>query len=405
MYKLKIEVSAFVILLWVLPLAAVGYGDVQDLLDAQKLSKRLKLSPDQKSGIVEPVERLRTLVAGYGKEWTKQSCESVLWEGEQVGVVWEWDDLRRIHEKTFEELDGIIEKIRSGLTEKQQKRLDKLAQDRDELLVEATKQQIPHVHIDASPLFKRQGKEEEAHVPYFFKPLQAGSEKQYGEILPKWTVKTYIQESPVDEINREPGVAESQYYSYRTISFRKSKLVRSPLIVTATLMGTELVEAERRHLQEAHPSDGQEIGAEEQGEEAIQIRVKMRTPYHKQLLDLEKWTIYVEGDEGVAYETSWVVEKGEGPGKPLPLSVPGVMVERTDMFYHPYMPRRTFYAQRPDTLTYRGHEKLVQLFFPAKDFRGTPTLDEDTKSLKIVLQSEVEEHYRLEVTWFFNQKR
>ena len=157
----------------------------------------------------------------------------------------------------------------------------------------------------------------------------------------------------------------------------KARLVQSPLLISATLQVPDLSKREfeliRDHLSKKDQApEWNAYQDQNRLEDAIQVRLKLNTPYDKAFLNPKRWIIFLEDSEGIGYEPIEAREAAFYPLEAMQINLPGTEMEVTDVFgqYYPYIPgnKERFYLEAPATVTYVGNEKLVRLFFPGKDF-------------------------------------
>jgi len=380
---------------------------VSDLLDPEKLTKLLKATSEQRSLIDSLAAELESVVADFHLERGRMTCEAALWQG-KVPRVQVLHDMRKDARRRA---DAILDTLRSALEPGQAARIDKLLR-RKESILDVQVRELPFHHINNTPLFNRFRSTGEAYRVSFPVAEDAVAALAYRKLLGTWTVRGYIPfQRPIDRISPGPGI--SQYPHMRVEELPapvRRQLVRSPLLLAATLMAPDLCRSELDLLWEHYDREGEtreEMWSRYRDQnrlgETILIRVKMGTPYAREYLDLSRWIIYLEDGEGAAYEPLEASEEVLHSLEALEISVPGREAEITDMFgeYYPYVPghKESIVLEAPAKVTYTGTEKLVKLHFPAIDILGRPVVTEETRYLKLILQSQAEDFSRTELTW------
>ncbi|MDP6041463.1 MAG: hypothetical protein QGG64_23145, partial [Candidatus Latescibacteria bacterium] len=141
----------------------------------------------------------------------------------------------------------------------------------------------------------------------------------------------------------------------------------------------------------------------------IQIRLKFNTIYNKAYLNLDRWTIYLEDSEEIGYEPEKIEERAFYPLEALKVSVPGKEIEVTDVFgtYISPIPgeKARYFSEPPMDITYVGNEKLLILYFSAKNVQKMPIVTNETKYLKLIVQSHETDFGRCELTWEFKKPK
>ena len=136
-----------------------------------------------------------------------------------------------------------------------------------------------------------------------------------------------------------------------------------PLNVEATLMRDEVIEAGLEYYSEfigMSPSEkesfAQSYRERHNLNEYILIEIQLRTTWAENYLDLNRWTIFIEDDQGNQNEPSEIAEE----------ETPAV----GDDFSHPFPSKR--------------YRKTLFLYFKKYDIYGQQTLPKDIEFLKII---------------------
>lgn len=396
--------SAFLVFLLALPLSAAS---LEDLLYPDKLAEAVKAKDAQKPALAAYAQRLNQMVSDYQWERGRKTCEAVLWQGRAP-------DIRELHElrKTARKaVDAILDTIKAELDSKQAKRIDKLLKGKDNIL-DIPISDLPFAHVNNTPLFSRFRNNGEAYKISLPGAPDPDSSWSYADLLSLWTVRAYIPNPrQLDEISQEPGMSKYPDMGIRELPTSvKARIVKSPLLLAATLMVPDLNQTECNLLWDHYPheTDSREdvwtrYKEQNRHDDAILIRLKMSTPYSERYLKPERWIIYLEDNEGTGYEPVQIVEEAVRPIETIEISLPGREAEVTDVFgnYYPYIPgqKELIYLEAPSKVKYTGTEKLVKLFFPLKNFMGKSVVTEKTEHLKLVVQSREEEFSRTELVW------
>lgn len=403
--------SAFLCAL--LPCCVAHATDPKDLLDLQRLTKELKLSPAQQDSAKQKIEQIRKVLETFEWDYARMTCEACIWKGERAPL----DVLKERKKKAYTEVEGLLRAFREGLDKGQQARLDKMMKGWDRLLDLSLNEKLPFYYVDTRPIFNKL--ENDREIPYttFTDSFSLDPERTYADILKAWTARTYLSNAPnFEEANRMPGIAEVPDLGVRTLPGpMKGKLVHSPLVVTATLMSPDLVEAEVRHIREYYNPEGQGLDSirtayrtQNRVGDAILIRLKMSTPNAAPFLAKKNWIIYLEDNNGMGYEPIEVREEAVRPIEAIKLEIPGATYEVTDVFgnYYPYIPgEKTYLTEKAQDITYVGNEALVKAFFPVRNLRGAPVVTPETSSLKLIIKPAEGDAGPAEAEWKFKKQK
>ena len=231
-----------------------------------------------------------------------------------------------------------------------------------------------------------------------------------------WTARAYTPSGrPIDELQQE----QSDIFNRPDLQVRalpgsaRDRIAKSPLLLAATLLVPDLAWAESELLWNHYPheqQDREELWSDYRQQnhlnDEIQVRVNMSTPHAKAYLNLDRWIVYLEDEEGTGYEPIRTEQIAFNALEALEISLPGREAEVTDVFgTYTGQPgyRDHIYLEAPSRVVYTGHEKLVAFYFTGRDFRGKPVVDEKTRSVKLVVQSQHDDFGRAELVW--NTKR
>lgn len=389
-------------------------ADLDDLFDAQKLGKHLKATDDQKTALSTHVAQLRDIIKGYQLTRAKKLCEATLWQGHIPKI----KALRALRKATLDTLDATLDGLKkeAQLTEKQAKSLDKLLKGRYNVLDYAIVE-TPYYHVVNSPLVSEFTRVKHAYqitLPSTPTPDNAWT---YAQLLQTWTARGYIPSiRPIDDMQQAPNIAGSPDLQTRVLpTSQRGRLVQSPLLIAATLLVPDLGKAEFDLLKTHYAPDSvnvttwEEYVIQNKLDDMIQIRLKLNTPFNEKFLDLKRWIIFLEDEEGIGYEPLEVEARAFYPLEAVQVSVPGREVEVTDVFGQYFSPipgeKERFYLEAPSRLTYVGNEKLLQLYFPGRNFQGKPIVTEKTKSLKLIVQSQETDFGRSELIWHIKKPK
>ena len=114
-----------------------------------------------------------------------------------------------------------------------------------------------------------------------------------------------------------------------------------------------------------------------------------------------------EWEKGVGYEPAKIDADPVHKLEALEIRLPGQTVTYTDVFgtytgTPGYKETRTL--QNPSKIRYAGQERLLRLYFPARNFAGTPVVTHKTRELKLIIQPELEDLPRMELKWDLKRK-
>lgn len=405
---MQVIIKTGIIALLILCCAPLQAADLDDLLHANKLIKHLKAKKEQKAAITSQVEHLREILTDYTFERAKKLCEATLWQGHIPRI----KELRTLRKTTLDTIDATIALLKSSasLDEDQTERLDKLMNGNDNIL-DYPIAETPFHHVKNSPLFDRFDRRSKAYqitLPNLPPPDNTWT---YPQLLELWTVRGYIPAvRPIDDLSQAPNIASSPDLQTRVLpTSDQTKIVKSPLLISATLLVPELGKAEFDLLKTYYSPDSVNVTTWEnyveqnQLNDMIQVRLKLNTPYTEEFLDLDRWIIFLQDSDDIGYEPLEIKARAFYPLEAVRVAVPGREVEVTDVFGRYFSPipgeRERFYLEAPSKMTYVGNEKLLELYFPGRDFQGKPVVDEKTKFIKLIVQSQETDFGRSELIW------
>lgn len=375
-----------------------------DLLDPDRLTRIIKANNNQKPILIDKTQKLRKIISDYQWERAKRTCEATLWQG-HIPNIHELRELRKIARK---KVDILLGNLKTKLNPKQARRVDQLLKGKGNIL-DLKVIDIPFTYINNTPLFfdfQAYRKAYRFSVPG--NPFRDVS-WSYIDLLRIWTTRSFIPDLRQDSIVQDQISMRSNLKTQILDSSHRAQIVRSPLLVSATLFVPDLGREEFELLWEHYHPDIDKISfwtkyqEKNRLEDAIQIRLKLSTPFAEEYLNLRRWIIYLEDSEGIGYEPIQTHQEAFHPIQALEISVPGQEIEVTDVFgtYYPYIPghKETYYLKAPEKITYAGNEKLLRLFFPLKNFQNQSVVNEKTKFLKLIVQSQETNYGRTELVW------
>ena len=115
----------------------------------------------------------------------------------------------------------------------------------------------------------------------------------------------------------------------------------------------------------------------------ILIEVNLQTSWTDLLLDLNRWTIFLEDDQGNQYEPKKIIERN------LPISfAENNYTEPVSniVMIHPF----------------NTHQKQIYIYFPRNDHYGQSIIHKKVNYLKIIFLQEKSGYARAEGIWIFN---
>ena len=389
-------------------------ANLDDLFDAQRLSKQIKAKDAQKPFVSDSVAQLRKIIAGYQLTRAKKLCEATLWQGHIPKV----KTLRSLRKATLDSVDTVLDSLKqmAQLDKKQIKRLNKILKGNYNMLDYAIVEH-PYHHIKNSPLVNTFFREKQAYQITLPSQPTPDNTWTYAQLLETWTARGYIPTiRPIDDLQQAPNIAGASDLQTRVLpTSQRARIVRSPLLISATLFVPNLAKAEFDLLQTDYAPDSvnfknwEEYVDQNRLDDMIQVRLKLNTPFNEKYLDLKRWIIFLEDDEEIGYEPRQVEARAFYPLETIRVAVPGREVEVTDVFGQYFSPipgeKERFYLEAPARITYSGNEKLLQLYFPGRDFQGKPIVDEKTKFLKLIVQSQVTDFGRSELIWHIKKTK
>lgn len=386
--------------------AVANAAGPEDLLEPGKFVRYVKASPEQRDRLNAWVDSLRAAVADHQWEYRRQTNEGRLWQG----FIPSLKELHELEKQTRERTDAHLDSIRAILDSRQRDRLAGILKKND--LLRHPIREVPFHHISTSPLnpkFDDRAKGYRITLP--------GGETEaagwsYEDLLDTWTVSQYVRipDGPTSEsLLYSPDVQVSA--NSPTL---RSLIVRSPLIVAATLLVPDLARAEFDVLYEHYPhtfesrASAWETYGEANGlDDHIVVRLKLSTPYNEYYLDTDRYIIYLEDPEGTGYEPVKVDAEPVRKLEALEIRLPGQTVTYTDVFgtytgIPGYKETRTL--RNPAKVRYAGQQRLIRLHFPSRTFAGDPVVGENTREMTLIIQPEIENLPRMELEWDLSRK-
>ncbi len=388
-------------------------ASTKDLLKADPLGKYLKVRGDQKEHIAKHVFALRNIVIAYQTERARRTNEALLWQG----YIPKLKDLSALRESANDSASTVFDALKTHLDSKQIERLDKLIGKGDVFAVPLARH--PYYHVQNSPLFPEFSGKKTAYKLILPSEPDPDNTWTYAQLLKIWTVRNYIPAlRPIDNLQQAPSIAAHPDLQTRDVSVsERYRVVRSPLLISATLYVPDLARSEFDMLQTHYGPDSisahtwDEYVRQNRLDSDIQIRLKFNTIYDKAFLDLGRWTIYLEDSEETGYEPNQIEERAFYPLEALKVFVPGREIEVTDVFgtyiSPTYMPgeKMRYFAELPMDVTYLGNEKLLLLYFPARSVMGTPVVADHIEYVKLIVQSHETDFGRCELMWEFKKPK
>ena len=377
-----------------------------DLLKPGRFVKFVKASHDQSIRLNVWVDSIRSAIADHQWEYGKRTNEGRLWQGFVPRV----KDLHELEKRTRTRTDAFLDSIRSILTAKQKDRLKGLLKKND--LLGYHIEDVPFHHISNSPMnpkFEDRAKAYQIELPG---SETAAASWSYADLLNTWTVNKYVRLP--DALANQSLVASSDVQVTANSPSLRSLIVRSPLIMAATLMVPDLSKAEFSVLYDHYPHtfDSRESAwssySKANGlDEYVVVRLKMSTPYDAYYLSTDRYIIFLEDSEGVGYEPTKIDADPVRKLEALEILIPGQTVTYTDVFgtytgTPGYKETRTL--RNPSKIRYAGQERLLRLYFPARNFEGTLVVNQKTRQLKLIIQPELEDLPRMELKWDLKRK-
>lgn len=391
----------------------IGAANTKDLLKAEQLAKHLKAKGEQKEHISHQVAILRDLVFEYQTERARRTNEALLWQGHIPKI----KDLRTLRKSANDSASAIFDAIKTRLDQKQSERLDKLIKKGDVFAVPTA--QHPYYHVQNSPLFPKFTGKTSAYKLTIPSEPDPNNTWTYVQLLKTWTARSYIPSvRPIDGMQQAESIAAHPDLQTQEIgASQRYHIVRSPLLISATLYVPDLMHSEFDLLQTHYGPDSisaktwDEYATQNRLNQDIQIRVKFNTVYTKAYLNLDRWTIFLEDSEETGYEPTHIEERAFYPLEALRVALPGREIEVTDVFgtyISPYAvpgEKATYFAEPPMDVTYVGNEKLLILYFDAHTIMKTSVISDKTKYLKLIVQSHETDFGRSEITWEFKKPK
>lgn len=167
-----------------------------------------------------------------------------------------------------------------------------------------------------------------------------------------------------------------------------------PLLITATLMDTILIEAGLQHystLINMTPEEKEEFRSSYfqryDVENHLLIWCEIQTFWSELYLNLNRWIIFIQDDAGNQYEPKQILEE-ENKAPEFSRNA-----------------KNRFPELQPEARKSRWeiHQKSLMLCFPKRDFLKKPVLSERVRFLKLVFQLNEEGEVRAEGIWVFKE--
>ena len=162
-----------------------------------------------------------------------------------------------------------------------------------------------------------------------------------------------------------------------------------PLIVKATLMHNQLIEAGLQYYGEIAMMSSEEMEDFKQNYRSVNeldnyilIEADVSTNLHKDYLDLSRYTIFIEDDQ----ENQIVAAKIEEARH---------TITNRDKLFDESDSRRSF------SMEFESHFKKIILYFPKVDYYGKPVMHETLEYLKLVFLLDEGGLARAEGSWLF----
>jgi hypothetical protein len=165
---------------------------------------------------------------------------------------------------------------------------------------------------------------------------------------------------------------------------------RFPLMVKASLMDAEVIQAGLKHYEKLLSMNPDEADQFRQRyfeshdlKNNVLIEVSLQTSWAEVYLDLSRWTIFIEDDMGNQYEPVKITEH----------SIPSSDFD--ERFPENAVNQRTVFP-------FKVHQKQLLLYFSKLDKYGQPLIHEGVKYLKLVFLQEEGGSSRAEGSWIFD---
>lgn len=207
------------------------------------------------------------------------------------------------------------------------------------------------------------------------------SEESYQSLKAKWTVSL----SP-----SKPNASSPMAFGGLFGNQGRRRGAGFPLMVKATLMETEVIEAGFKHYEKLVSMTPDEIDQFRQRyfelhdlEKNLLIEATLQTSWTEVYLDLSRWTIFLEDDQGNQYE---------------PVKITEQLIQSSDLddrFAEPLLNERSPFP-------FRMHQKQIFLYFPRQDYYGQSIIHEEINYLKIVFLQQEGGTASAEGIWAFN---
>jgi len=376
-----------------------------DVLKPGRFIKLVSATSEQKNILNAWVDSLRSAISDHQFEYGRRTNEGRLWQGFAPRL----KDLHQLEKRTRTKTDGFLDSIRAVLSPKQAERLKRVLKKHD--LLSYPIAPTPFQYISTSPTNPKFDNSAKAYRVAIPGAKTVASGWGYKDLLDTWTVSKYVR---LPEGVGQSNVQRPDVQVVADSPTLRSLIVRSPLIVAATLMTPDLSQAEFDVLYEhyAHTFSSKDTGWQayrkaNRTDDQILVRLKMNTPYNEYYLSTDRYIIFLEDSDGTGYEPSRIDADPVRKLEALEIRLPGQTVTYTDVFgtytgQPGYKETRTL--SNPSKIRYTGQQRLVRLYFPAKDFSGAPIVTGDTRELKLVIQPDLENLPRMELAWDLKRK-
>ena len=174
-------------------------------------------------------------------------------------------------------------------------------------------------------------------------------------------------------------------------------LRRFPIVVTATLVDELFIEAEHRYTAPPDSTDGsagqarlQALITKQQVKDLLTIRMVLSTSLHESYIDMDRWVAYIEDQDGRPYEPTEIVEVGASSSAERPTNLVAGRQRGAE---------RGFRGRPESENLFVRKARRYNLRFPSTDVYGNDLIKPETESLQLVFFDKNDPLFRTQGKW------
>jgi hypothetical protein len=357
--------------------------DSDSLLDAEKLRKKLELTPVQ-SEIVSSHVRLAVEEVNRYLEVIRQREQELNRRGDirvNDQMILQDPDVENARLEAVRRIRQIASTIREELTPEQQGKFDQIPLPQ---LTESPRElSFMVMEVSGGRFAGMQSKTSTKINPMVFSSNTSDT-----------TRYNVLKEQRTIILGPPPGQGPVRFSGGGGPGLR-----RFPVVVTATLIDSAFIEAEHRYTAPPDSLAGaagqarlQTFFTQQQVSDILTIRLVLSTTLHESYIDMDRWVAYIEDQDGRPYEPTEIVE--------IRTLVSDRPEQSMNMMAGRQSGARGGFRGRPggDNLFIRKARRY-DLRFPSIDVYGNYLLRPGTESLELVFFDKNDPQYRTQGKW------